>query len=466
MEKFAETLLDRENLSLVIDNLKQGIIAHKPDRTITFFNRAAERITGYSRDEVLGRDCHQVFASPFCGDRCSFCNENSPDFTSGTTEYPLTIITKDGQTRQIEMTVSAIQNKEGVFNGVIASFSDLTDEIDLSLKAESMTSFSGIIGKSKAMHDIFRQIKDVAVYKYPVHVSGETGTGKERVANAIHDYSAFGNGIFVPVNCGAIPEGIVESELFGHVKGAFSGAVKDRKGRFELAHKGTLFLDEVAELPLKTQVKILRFLQEGVFERVGGEKQVSVDVRIISATNKNLKEEVRKGNFRQDLFYRLNVIPIKLPPLRERKTDIPILISRFLKETEKEHNDKPPSISKQALDIMLDYHWPGNVRELKNVIQFSVVHSRGGVVKPDDLPMEVVEQAGRPEIMQENEGEKKDREMKQKTKLDPDAVISALEKTGGNKSKAARLLSVGRATLYRFLSRNPSVKQYAEELDQ
>ncbi len=170
------------------------------------------------------------------------------------------------------MSVSPVIDNQGEFKGVIASFRDLTDSINLSLKAETLSNFNGIIGKDRTMQEIFQQIRDVALYSYPVHVSGETGTGKERVANAIHDISAYGNGAFVPVNCGAIPEGIVESELFGHVKGAFTGAVKERKGRFELAHQGTLFLDEVTELPLKIQVKLLRFLQEGTFEKVGGEK--------------------------------------------------------------------------------------------------------------------------------------------------------------------------------------------------
>lgn len=456
MKNFTHSLLDRDNLNLVLDNLKLGIIAHTPERIITVFNKEAEKITGYKKEEVIGRDCHIVFQAPFCGSKCSFC-DGVQDFMFETKEYPVTNITKNGETRHLEMTVSALIDNAGIFQGVIASFTDMTDSIQMSLRAEKLSSFAGIIGRDKAMQDIFQQIRDVALYNYPVHVSGETGTGKERVAYAIHDISSYGTGAFVPVNCGAIPEGIVESELFGHVKGAFSGAVKERKGRFELAHKGTLFLDEVAELPLKIQVKLLRFLQEGSFEKVGGEKKISVDVRIISATNKNLKEEVRHGRFREDLIYRLNVIPIHLPPLRERKSDIPLLASYFLKEAEQESNNKVPELSHEALDLLLDHQWPGNVRELKNAIQFSVVRSRGSKIMPSDLPGEIVKEILPPffpEIVP------KDIPALQ-GKLSVESVTAALTKTGGNKSKAARVLGVGRATLYRFLARNEIVKEYA-----
>ncbi|MBU2455591.1 MAG: sigma 54-interacting transcriptional regulator, partial [Proteobacteria bacterium] len=264
MTDLTHTIIDPDNLNLVLDNLKLGIIAHTPNRIITVFNKEAERITGYLKEEVIGKDCHIVFQAPFCGGKCSFC-DTPPQFSFGTKEYPLNVITKTGAARQLEMTISAIINHDNVFKGVLASFRDVTEAFNLSLKAETLSNFAGIIGKDKTMQDIFRQIRDVALYNYPVHISGDTGTGKERVAYAIHDISGYGSGSFVPVNCGALPEGIVESELFGHVKGAFTGAVKERKGRFELAHKGTLFLDEVADLPLKTQVKLLRFLQEGSF---------------------------------------------------------------------------------------------------------------------------------------------------------------------------------------------------------
>jgi sigma-54 dependent transcriptional regulator, acetoin dehydrogenase operon transcriptional activator AcoR len=453
-------ILDSDNLNLVLDNLKLGIIAHTPDRIIIVFNKEAERITGYSKKEVIGKDCHIVFESPFCGGKCSFC-DGMPDFSSGSKEYPLNIVTKEGSARQLEMTVAPIISHDNLFKGVLASFKDVTETFNLSLKAENISSFAGIIGKDKIMQDIFRQIRDVSLYNYPVHVSGDTGTGKERVAYAIHDISAYGNGAFVPVNCGAIPEGIVESELFGHVKGAFSGAIKERKGRFELAHKGTLFLDEVADLPLKTQVKLLRFLQEGSFEKVGGEKKVSVDVRIISAANKNLREEVTAGRFREDLFYRLNVIPIHLPPLRLRKNDIPLLAAHFLKEAEQESPNIVPQLAHDALDIMLDYHWPGNVRELKNAIQFSVVRSRGSQILPSDLPMEIIQD--RDLSLRLSDSPRSQQIISAKGKLDIESVKAAIKKTGGNKSKAARVLGVGRATLYRFLAQNEETKNYVDQ---
>lgn len=459
MTNFTHSLLDRDNLTLVLDNLKLGVIAHTPDRIITLFNKEAEKITGYTREEAMGKDCHMVFQVPFCGSKCAFC-QGTQAFIPETREYPVTFITKTGETRHLEMTVSPLIDNAGIFKGVIASFRDMTASIQTSLRAETLSNFAGIIGKHKTMQDIFRQIQDVALYNYPVHVSGETGTGKERVAYAIHDISSYGTGAFVPVNCGAIPEGIVESELFGHVKGAFSGAVKERKGRFELAHKGTLFLDEVADLPLKTQVKLLRFLQEGSFEKVGGEKKISVEVRIISAANKNLKEEVQHGRFREDLYYRLNVIPIHLPPLRNRKSDIPLLVSHFLQEAEQESKQPVPGLAPETLNLLMDHPWPGNVRELKNVIQFSVVRCRTSKILPRDLPLEIIQQMPEPLTLPDTP---RTELPLARGKLSVEAVKAALKKTGGNKSKAARALGVGRATLYRFLAQNETIQSYADQ---
>ena len=239
------------------------------------------------------------------------------------------------------------------------------------------------------MIQIFQQITNVASFDYPVQIYGETGTGKELIATAIHNESGRRGAPFVPINCGALPEGLIESELFGHVKGAFSGAIRDKKGRFELAEGGSILLDEVAELSKYMQVKLLRFLQDNRFEKVGGEKTISVNARIISATNKDLKKEVQQNNFREDLYYRLNVIPIYIPPIRERRNDIPLLIDHFLNETRKRYDGKPFKITKEAVSIMMDYKWPGNVRELQNAIQFAIVKSNGKIILPEDLPMEL-----------------------------------------------------------------------------
>ena len=320
----------QDNLETVLDNLKEGIIAHDMNRRIFFFNKEAERITGYSRQEILGRDCHEAFDSPFCGEHCAFCVDEPA--LADTSEYTINIATKTGEPRRLEATITSMKNGDGQLTGVLSSFRDVTDLFSLKMKAGELTSFGNIIGQDSKMLDIFQQIRDVSGYDFAVHISGETGTGKELVANAIHNESPRTGAPFVPINCGALPEGLIESELYGHVKGAFSGAIRDKKGRFELADAGTVFLDEVAELSNNMQVKLLRFLQDGQFERVGGERTASVNVRVISATNKQLKVAVKQGRFRDDLYYRLNVIPIHLPPLRERKIDIPLLIDRFLCE--------------------------------------------------------------------------------------------------------------------------------------
>ena len=435
----------RDNLEHVLDSLKEGIIAHDLNRRIFFFNQEAERISGYDRQEVVGKDCHDAFGHPFCGGRCQFGTDASGIIENG--EHNLNITTKSGEIRRVEMSITRMKDDAGELVGVLTSFRDVTDLFSLQLQAGKLTSFGNIIGQDHKMYKIFKHIRDVSSYDYPVHISGETGTGKELVANAIHNESSRSGARFVPINCGALPEGLIESELFGHVKGAFSGAIRDKKGRFELAHGGTVFLDEVAELSNNMQSKLLRFLQENKFERVGGEQTRTVDVRVISATNKNLKEAVKKDQFREDLFYRLNVIPIHIPPLRERQIDIPLLVERFLLDAAERYERDPPKVADRSMLLLLDYPWPGNVRELQNAVQFAFVKCRANIIEPEDLPMELREV----KHTSSRRGPAK--------KLDSEGVRAALVKTGGNKAKAAKLLGVGRATLYRFLADQPEAEE-------
>lgn len=446
-QKIRKLFSDTRNLIRILDNMKEGIIAHDLERRIFFFNHEAERITGYSREEILNKDCHDAFGAPFCGTHCLFVDRREvirPGEFADRIEYPVNIINRNGESRNVEMTVNPLRDESGRIVGVLAFLRDLTDLLKFRMKSGEMTGFENIIGRDHKMLQVFQQIRDLSPYDYPVHIYGETGTGKELVAEAIHNESRRGGAPFVPINCGALPEGLIESELFGHVKGAFSGAIRDRKGRFELAHGGTVFLDEVAELSKDLQVKLLRFLQTGKFEKVGGERTVSVNVRIISATNKDLRKEVQNEKFREDLYYRLNVIPVNLPPLRERRNDIPLLIEHFLQKFMADHQgEKPAAVSREAVSLMMDYDWPGNVRQLQNVLQFAIVRSGGRTIKPSDLPMELREQV----LCAPRRGPNR--------KLEDDSVRAALEKTGGNKVKAAKLLGVGRATLYRYINEHP-----------
>ena len=434
-------LAEKADLERILDNLTEGIIAHDSDRRILYFNRAAEEITGYRREEVLGRDCHEAFGRPFCGGRCAF-KDGAPTGLDQD-EYPLNILTREGEPRRVEMRVNAMAGPDGRLVGVIASFRDLTDLIGLQIRLGDLDGFAGIIGRDPKMLEVYARIREIATSDYPVCISGETGTGKELVAAAIHDESRRGGGPFVPVNSAALPEGMLESELFGHVKGAFTGALRDKKGRFELADGGSLFLDEVSELPPVLQAKLLRVLQEGTLEPVGSERTRRVDVRLITATNRNLKQDVASGRFRKDLYYRINVVPISLPPLRQRRGDIPLLAAHFLEAEALGGDDIAPTLSREAVERMRRYAWPGNVRELQSAVRFAVIRSRGHVIEVEHLPRELGETAAaRP-----SRGPGR--------KLDAESVRAALERTGGNKSRAARLLGVGRATLYRFLKDYP-----------
>ncbi|MEW6447980.1 MAG: sigma 54-interacting transcriptional regulator [Bacillota bacterium] len=450
---FSALVTLKNNAERILDNLKEGIVAHDVFRRIFFFNKAAEEITGYRREEVLGRDCHRVFPYGFCGGKCSF-QETGTCVVDGPVAYPLDIATKDGETRHLEMSVVPMKDSAGRAVGILASYRDQTRVIELEHRLGETTQFSGIIGRDHKMLEVFETIRNVAATNVPVLIQGETGTGKELVATAIHRESLRAAKPFLVVNCGALPEGTLESELFGHVKGAFTGAIRDKKGRFELANGGTLFLDEVGELSPATQVKLLRVLQEGTFERVGGEKTIKVDIRVISATNRDLREMAAQGKFREDLYYRLCVVPITLPPLRERRTDIPLLAEHFLKRYASQAGGRHFSLSGPALSALLDYDWPGNIRQLQNAIQFAMVKCRDGEIGLEHLPSEITAKY-RNLLKGPLRGERPSGAAPTlKTKLRTEDVAKALKETGGNKVKAAKVLGVGRATLYRFLAKN------------
>jgi len=439
----------RRSAELVMDNLHEGILAHDRQRRIFFFNRAAERITGLARRDVLGRDCHTVFPDRFCKSKCSFCEPGAGEPTLPDRPYPLVLQAKSGESRHLEMNVVGMRDFFGVLVGVVASFRDVTREHDLASRLGEGESFAGIIGCDAKMVELFRAITDLADSRVSVLLEGESGTGKELVAAAIHNQGRRADKLFVPVNCGALPEHLLETELFGHVKGAFTGAVRDKKGRFELADGGTLFLDEIGDISSAMQVKLLRVLQDGTFHRVGGEEMIRVDVRVVSATHKDLRAEIAAGRFREDLYYRLCVVPLALPPLRDRPGDIPLLARRFLQRTlEEEGRQEKVVISAEAMDRLLAYSWPGNVRELQNAVRYALVHCREEVLRPDHLPPHLLTAASRSVKVPGSL-------VRRRGKLTAAAVREALVATGGNRLQAARRLGVGRATLYRFLARQP-----------
>lgn len=458
MKPVRELMNQNDFLKGLFSAIPCGVLIVDRDRKVLVVNRIIERIFGMSDEEVKGKSggevlrCIHVHDSPEgCGfgDYCRTClvRKTALEAISGKqinrNRADMELRVK-GTPRNVTLLVSAAPfDHEGERLAVVV-MEDITELSTLRARLKTEHSFAGIISQDDRMLELFETIKEIADVNIPVMIQGESGTGKELVASAIHNEGQRSSEPFVPVNCGALPEGLLESELFGHVKGAFTGAVRDKKGRFELAHRGTLFLDEIGDMPKSVQVKLLRVLQEGRFERVGGERTLTANVRLISATNRDLKREVGHGNFRDDLYYRINVVPVFLPPLRERKQDIPLLTEHFLK-TAGDQGQKSGGISKDAIAIMIDYAWPGNIRELQSAIRFSLVKSRGRMIQPDHLPLELKAM----ETRKPSRGPKR--------KLDGENVSKALIQSGGNKAKAARILGVGRATLYRFLADRPDL---------
>ncbi len=452
----------------LFDMLDDGVVVHDEYRRIFLVNRATLELTGRTKEEIIGMDCHAAFPPDgLCGSHCAFLEPGSS--TQDRRDIKITVIRADGERRRVNVKSEPMRIGDQV-RGVLAIVRDITELADLHWRLDRRQAFHGMIGVSAKLVNVFDTIRAVAASEYPVLISGESGTGKELAASAIHKESRRAKGPFVPINCGALPENILESELFGHMRGAFTGAIRDKKGRFELAEGGTLFLDEVGELPLHVQVKLLRVLQDQTFERVGGEKLLKANVRIVAATNRNLRQMVQDGEFREDLFYRLCVVPIDLPPLRERKEDIPYLIEQILENIKKETGKTISRVDDGAMGLLFAHHWPGNIRELINALQFASVHALDGSITTDYLPPEIRFRSALEEtppvsttssipaaplapvpvnplpVAEPREG--------RRTKLTQERVEQALAQAGGNKVKAAKLLGVGRATLYRFFKDN------------
>ncbi len=458
MKSVSEVLYEEGFLKNLFDSIPCGVLVVDRERRVQAVNNVLEQTFGLVGAEIIEKRggevlrCVNAFKNAKgCGfdDECQSCRvrRTAMEAIAGRRVHRHRAdfqLLDNGRVREIKLLVSAAPFDHSGEKLAIVVLEDITELEGLRRRLKAEHSFAGIIGRDPRMQEVFETIRDVTDVNVPVLIQGESGTGKELVAAAIHNEGNRAHKPFVPINCGALPEGLLESELFGHVKGAFTGALRDKKGRFELAHGGTLFLDEVVDLSKVVQAKLLRVLQDGTFEPVGGEKTISTDVRLISAANRDLKKEVEAGRFRDDLYYRLNVVPVYLPALRERKNDIPLLVEFFLRKSQDE-GLKSEGISKDALAVMMDYDWPGNIRELQSTIRYSIIKAKGRSILPQHLPAEVVSALK----VQQIRGPSR--------KLDRANVKDALAVSGGNKAKAARLLGVGRATLYRFLTDFPDI---------
>ncbi len=457
MNDIAKMIRGDSFVSALMDSFPCGVFIVDEQGRAQAVNDTVERVLGISEKDIIGKGsgealgCINAIDNPNgcgSGQNCNSCTlRKLAERTIFRNEKQkmricLKILIK-GQVRDIALMLSSvpaiIKNK----SFAILILVDVTKLAAFS-PIETKNGFRGIVGRDKRILSVFDTIKQVAHSDVPALIQGETGTGKELVAMAIHKESRRARNHFVPVNCGAIPEGVLESELFGHVKGAFTGAIRGKKGYFELADGGTIFLDEVGEMSPRTQVKLLRVLQDGKFERVGSEKTIHMDVRVISATNKNLEQEVKAGRFRKDLYYRLCVIPVTLPPLRKRRGDIPLLAEHFLSHYTQGPEHENAILIPTALSILMAHSWPGNIRELQNVLQFALIKSGGHLIEPEHLcpPLSEVFPTSST-LMVQNRGQK----------LNVTNVTKALKKTDGNRKLAAAILGVSRSTLYRFFDR-------------
>jgi len=435
----------------IIDTLQDGILVIDTHGVIQATNPSAERLTGYSESELTGSSCRILNCSGCTitgqGKGKDFCKL----FTVGQSRLKKCMIkNKNNLSVHILKRASVLENATGEIIGAVEVLTDMTNLVKKQQEIESLKhmcyldeGFNGILGKTPVMEQLFQLILSVALSDAPVLIQGESGTGKELVARAIHENSPRKKKPYVKVNCAALNESLLESELFGHVKGAFTGADKDRIGRFEAANTGTIFLDEIGDISLSTQIKLLRVLEEKEVERVGDNHPFPVDIRIITATNRDLEKLIARGAFRKDLFFRINVFPLQCPALAERKEDIPLILQNFINRICTKNNKTLLEISPEAMELFLAYNWPGNIRELRNAIEYASVLCTRGWIEPRHIPPKIrnINTLSNEETLLSS-----DRSGRNK-------LLGLLRQTRGNQSKLARTLGISRVTLWKRIKK-------------
>jgi len=435
---------ERNTLEAIFNSNIEGTFTINNDWEITSFNKSAEKITGFAKEHAIGKRCWEIFNSAICRNGCHM--EHTMLHSRETIGNELHIHNKEQKKIPIRVNSNVLIDHNGNRIGAIETFIDISEIKYLSDHLAEKFSFSNIIGRTKQMEKIFQLTESVSQTDSTVLITGESGTGKELVARAIHLNSARQSGPFIALNCSGFVESLIESELFGHVEGAFTGAIKTKIGRFEMAQGGTLFLDEIGDISQSLQTKLLRVIETREFEKVGSSKTQKMDVRIIAATNKNLAEEITAGRFRQDFYYRINVMNIHLPPLRNRMDDLPFLIDHFIKSNNEKFSKRITSLSPHAFNNLKAYQWPGNIRELENVIEHAFILCDGEMILSDHLPERIT--VKKPEGLALPGGT-----ISQFAAAEKELLTKALERNNYNKKATAEELGIHVTTLWRKLKK-------------
>ncbi len=434
--------LKPEDASIILDSVADGVFAIDRDWRITYFNHAAQEITGFTKEEAIGEHCYNIFRASCCQEGCLL----RKTMETGKAIYGLSINILDRGNREkpISVSTAVLRDHSGEIRGGVEIFHDTSEVEDLRKEIKKAYYFHDMVSKNHRMQETFALIPDIAASKASVLLKGPTGSGKELLARAMHLESPRADKPFVKVNCGALPDNLLESELFGHVAGAFTDARTDRKGRFELADGGTIFLDEVGDVSPAMQVRLLRVLQEGAFEPVGSSKTLSVDVRVISATHRDLKELVARGSFREDLLYRVNTVVLELPPLAERLEDLPLLVEEFVRKFNNLTGKSVKGVSPGAMELLMRHLWPGNIRELEHAIEHAFVLVKDDTIRPAHLPGDLQAAVPKDESaaglapIEQNERE---------------TIIRTLKTNHYNRNKTAAHLGISRITLWRRMKK-------------